>query len=157
MRAFVSMTMTFLIVTSVCCALPCAAVAQASDHVTVIDEQNVRHNLSTQDLAKLKRTSVKVAGTGNESIQYDGVLLADILTHCGVVLGKDLRGARVANYVLLTAQDGYRVVLALAELDPATTGKVVLLADSREGKPLGEKEHSALSSPMRNVRCAGSA
>jgi len=34
------------------------------------------------------------------------------------------------------AADGYRVVFAVAELDPASTDRVVLLADRRDGKPL---------------------
>lgn len=69
-------------------------------------------------------------------------------------LGERLRGARLAEYVLIGAADGYRVVFVLPELDPAFADRVVLLADRRNGQPLstdeapfmvvvpGEKRHS---------------
>jgi hypothetical protein len=56
------------------------------------------------------------------------------------VLGKELRGPRLANYLLVEATDDYRVVLAIAEVDPATTDKLVLLADRKDGVALPEKE-----------------
>jgi hypothetical protein len=51
-----------------------------------------------------------------------------------------LRGKKLATYLVVEAADGYRVVFALPELDPAYTDKVVLLADRRDGQPLSEKE-----------------
>ncbi len=66
--------------------------------------------------------------------------LTDVLEHCGVKLGKEVRGSRVASYVLVEAADKYRVVLAIAEVDAATTDKIVLLADQRDGTPLSERE-----------------
>ena len=44
----------------------------------------------------------------------------------------------MASYVLAEAKDGYRVVFALAELDPAFTDSKVLVAYSANGKPLLE-------------------
>ena len=44
--------------------------------------------------------------------------------------------------IVLEASDGYRVAVALLEIDPATTGKLALVADRRDGKPLDEKEES---------------
>jgi hypothetical protein len=38
------------------------------------------------------------------------------------------------------AADGYRVVIALPELDPAFTDKQILLAFLKDGKPLNDKE-----------------
>jgi hypothetical protein len=46
----------------------------------------------------------------------------------------------MANYLVVEASDGYRAVFALPELDPASTDRVIILADRREGKPLGEHE-----------------
>ena len=74
------------------------------------------------------------------TIEFQGVQLADLLKYCGVKLGKEVRGPRVASYVLVEATDGYRVLLALAEVDPATTDKIVLLTDTRDKAALGERE-----------------
>ncbi|MGA8310117.1 MAG: hypothetical protein WB755_08820 [Terriglobales bacterium] len=41
---------------------------------------------------------------------------------------------------MIQAADGYRVVIALPELDPAFTDKKVLLVFLRNDKPLDEKE-----------------
>jgi hypothetical protein len=38
------------------------------------------------------------------------------------------------------AADGYNVVFALPELDPAFNDKQIVLAFSKDGKPLDEKE-----------------
>jgi len=42
--------------------------------------------------------------------------------------------------LLVEAADGYRVVIALPELDTGFTDKQMVLAFVRDGKPLGEKE-----------------
>ena len=46
----------------------------------------------------------------------------------------------MALYLLVEAADGYRVVFALPELDPAFTERMVLLADHRDGQPLTTTE-----------------
>ncbi len=42
--------------------------------------------------------------------------------------------------LLVEATDGYKVVFALAEVDPAFATREILLADKRDGKPLEAKE-----------------
>ena len=54
--------------------------------------------------------------------------------------GTSVKGKRLASYLLVEAADGYRVVIALPELDPAFTDKQVVLAFLKDGKPLDEKE-----------------
>ena len=51
-----------------------------------------------------------------------------------------MSGKRLAFCLLVEADDGYRVVIALPEIDPAFTNKQILLAFLRDGKPLDEKE-----------------
>jgi hypothetical protein len=68
------------------------------------------------------------------------VSLVDVLQAAGVEFGEKLRGARASDVAVLEAADGYRTVFALVEIDPATTDKVVLVADQKDGQPLGEKE-----------------
>ena len=66
--------------------------------------------------------------------------MVEILAKAGVPTGKDLRGPAMALYVVAEASDGYRAIFALAELDPAFTDRVILLADRRDGKPLSARE-----------------
>ena len=73
----------------------------------------------------------------NASETYTGVLLMDLLAHLGVPHGKDLHGKALAEYVVATGSDGYKVVLALGEIDPEFHPGQVLVADSMDGKPLG--------------------
>ncbi len=42
--------------------------------------------------------------------------------------------------LLIEAADGYKVVFALAELDPEFASREILLADKRDGKPLDAKQ-----------------
>ncbi len=100
---------------------------------TVVDEQGTEHKISAADLAKLPRTKAKVTDRENQQAEYEGVQVSELLQAQGVVLGKELRGPRIASYLLFEADDGYRAVLAIAEVDPATTEKVVLLADRKNG------------------------
>jgi hypothetical protein len=126
--------------TSFFVATPRALADEKPVALTIVDEQGTSHVLSIEDLGKLPRKAVKVPDAAMGSIEYQGVSLPDLLSHCGVALGKELRGPRLASYVLIEATDGYRVVVAIAEVDPATTDKVMLLADHRDGAVLGERE-----------------
>jgi DMSO/TMAO reductase YedYZ molybdopterin-dependent catalytic subunit len=116
----------------------CGAGAPAS--LAFVDEQGREHTISSAEIAKLPRVTAKVIGHDNQPAEYEGVRLSELLQARGVVLGKELRGARVANYLLFEAEDGYRVVLAIAEVDPATTDKLVLLAERKNGAALPDKE-----------------
>jgi hypothetical protein len=62
------------------------------------------------------------------------------LEKAGVGFGESLKGKQLASCLMTQAADGYRVVVALPELDPAFTDKKVLLVFLRNGKPLDEKE-----------------
>jgi hypothetical protein len=75
-------------------------------------------------------------------MQFEGVSLSDLLQSLGVGFGEQLRGKRAATVAVCEATDGYRIVIGLLEIDPATTDKLVLVANRRDGKPLDEKEGS---------------
>jgi hypothetical protein len=122
------------------CDVHSACAAGPPPSLSIVDEQGTEHTVSAADLAKLPRVTTKVTGHDIQPAEYGGVRLSELLQSKGVVLGKELRGPRVANYLLFEAEDGYRVVLALAEVDPATTDKLVLLADQKNGAALPDKE-----------------
>ena len=112
-----------------------------SDVVLVVDGA-VEHNLklSFADLARFPRHSLRATDElGKESL-FEGVLVAEILKSAGVKFGKELRGKRLADYVLAETADAYRVVFALPEFDPSFKQTLVLLADRRDGNPLGESD-----------------
>jgi DMSO/TMAO reductase YedYZ molybdopterin-dependent catalytic subunit len=93
-------------------------------------------SLTSDDLAKLARRSVKARDHNGPEAVYEGVPLGALLERAGVPMGNALRGEALQLYVLVEASDGYRAVFALPELDPACTDRVVLLADRREGVPI---------------------
>jgi hypothetical protein len=70
---------------------------------------------------------------------YSGVLLIDLLKQVGAPVGKDVHGKALAEYVVATGSDGYKAVLALAEVEPDFHPGDVLVADSMGDKPLDAK------------------
>ncbi|MGE3277073.1 MAG: molybdopterin-dependent oxidoreductase [Vicinamibacterales bacterium] len=92
-------------------------------------------SLSAADLAAFPRTTVTVeeAGLG---VSYTGVLVRDLLERAGAPVGEGLRGENLSLVVLAHARDGYRVALAIAELDPDFSGRDVIVADRANGQLL---------------------
>jgi hypothetical protein len=121
--------------------------AQTGAGETVEISGDVAHPLSLtrEAIAKRPHITVTIPEHGN-NVSYEGVLLDDLLKEAGAPSGSSLKGKAMADYVLAEASDGYKVVYALAELDPAFTDKQVILADSSGGKPL-----SATQGPFRLV------
>ena len=96
--------------------------------------------LTRSDLAAMPRERVQIpARDDSASIEtWEGVPLIEILRKAGAPVDERLRGRSAAAYVLVKAQDGYRAVYALAEVDPAfSPERRILVADMVDGKPLG--------------------
>jgi hypothetical protein len=74
----------------------------------------------------------------NATEAYSGVPLATLLAKVNAPLGKELRGEAMTSYVTATGSDGYSVVLSLAEVDPSFHEGQVIVADTRDGQPLGK-------------------
>jgi len=96
--------------------------------------------LTATALARLPHRTVRAKDHDGRESSFEGVTLVEVLKAAGVKFGNDLRGKALATYLLVEAADGYRVVFALPEFDPASTDHVILLADRRDGKPLDGKE-----------------
>jgi DMSO/TMAO reductase YedYZ molybdopterin-dependent catalytic subunit len=92
------------------------------------------------DFAKLPRATVTAKAHDGKDATYEGVAISAILEKAGVAAGKDLKGKAVSHYLVVEASDGYRAVFALPELDPAFTDRTIILADRRDGQPLGPRE-----------------
>jgi DMSO/TMAO reductase YedYZ molybdopterin-dependent catalytic subunit len=97
--------------------------------------------LTIADLKKMQRKTLTVVNPHSKKTQtYDGVLLEELLHRAGVAQGEHLRGPAMATYVIAGAEDGYRVIFSLAELDSGIIESEVIVADTMDGAPLAAKE-----------------
>jgi hypothetical protein len=93
--------------------------------------------LSASDLKAMPHITVTFHNTHtNADETYSGIRIADILAKFKAPVGSDLRGKALTNYIVATGSDGYQVVLALAEVDPAFHPGEVVVADTMNGQPL---------------------
>lgn len=102
------------------------------------DGKSVR--LTAGEVNKLLRVEHRGKEHDGQEHTYAGVPLAALLKQAGAPLGGQLRGKALANYLLVSAADGYKVVFALPELDSAFTKQVIFLADRRDGQPLSAEQ-----------------
>lgn len=111
------------------------ALAQAGSSVELRGLAGQRVILTSTTLATLPRREVSANAHGVAG-RFAGVSLADVVRLVGAPAGDSLRGPALAAYLLVEASDGYRVTFALAEFSPSFTDRVILLADTKDGKPL---------------------
>jgi DMSO/TMAO reductase YedYZ molybdopterin-dependent catalytic subunit len=121
---------------------PASAFAQASQAAAlrVVGEVPTHLELSLADIAAFQRRTIRVTDDHGVQVEYGGVPVAEILEKAGAPLGKELKGPNMALGVIARAADGYTVLFALTEFDPAFSDRVILLADRRDGKPLDSRE-----------------
>ncbi|MGB8010897.1 MAG: molybdopterin-dependent oxidoreductase [Terriglobales bacterium] len=132
-----------LFVSAVLFAIALQAVPAWPQQLTVQAESGKQVVLTRADIEALPR--VKVAtGAAGVSATFEGVPLKAVLEKAGVEFGENMKGSmkgkRMASCLLVEAADGYRVVIALPEIDPGFTDKQVILAFLKDGKRLDDKE-----------------
>jgi len=113
-------------------ALALASVLAQSQQLTVQTETGKQTVLSRADLDGMPHVKV----TTSQNLTFEGVALREVLEKGGVAFGESLRGKRLSSCLLVEASDGYSVVIALPEVDPAFTDKQIVLAFLENGKPL---------------------
>jgi len=100
-----------------------------------------------------RKTPTVVNPHDKKTEKYEGVALEEILHKRGTIActesefcklagmsqGEALRDPAMTTYVLAEAADGYRVVFSLAELDSGIIDSEVIVADTMDGAPLGDK------------------
>jgi len=126
------------------CVLPYALAQTKSGPATTKDSLRVAASpyhaevsYILSDLQSMPRTAITYHNIhSNADEVYSGVRLADIFGPLGVPLGKDLRGEALAVCVVATGSDGYKVALAIGEIDPAFHPGDVIVADTLNGQPL---------------------
>jgi hypothetical protein len=115
------------------------SVVAQSQRLTIQNEDGKSTILLRADLEALPHVKVQ-ASAHDVSATFEGVTLKSVLEKARVSFGETLRGKRLAYCLLAEAADGYRVVIALPEMEPAFTDKQIILAFLKDGKPLDEKE-----------------
>ena len=91
--------------------------------------------LTVADLKAMPRTPAAVREE-TRTLNYEGVLVSDILSRAGVPTGGQMRSPTLTMYVVATAKDGYQVVLSLGELDNPLSNANIIVADTVDGQPL---------------------
>jgi len=95
--------------------------------------------LSPADFRALPHTTVTVHNGHTDAAEtYSGVSLASLLGKVNAPLGKELHREAMTSYLIATGSDGYSVALSLAEVDPSFHEGQVIVADTRDGQPLGK-------------------
>lgn len=92
--------------------------------------------IKMSDLELLPHQTFKAADHDGKEATWTGVPLYQVLQHVGFSFGDSLRGPALAQYVAVTATDGYKAVFALPELDPRSTDDPVLLCETMNDAPL---------------------
>lgn len=112
--------------------------AAKAQEIEVQNESATPVKVSAAEIAAMPHQQVSVEDHGKTE-KFEGVSLRLVLEREGVTFGDSLRGKRLASCLLVEGADGYRVVIALPELDPGFTDRVILLADKVDGHPLDSK------------------
>lgn len=88
-------------------------------------------------LAALPHTTVKVYNEHAKATQiYSGVALIDLLVRVGVP--DKPHGQELRLYLVAEGADGYQVVYSVGEMTPDVHDGTVIVADSQDGKPIGD-------------------
>jgi hypothetical protein len=128
--------------------------ANSSLKVTVNGQTN---SLTSADLNALPQKTVTFHNVHTKADEtYTGVPLTDLLAKYGAPTGDKLRGKGLSDYIVATGSDGYKAVLSLAETDPAFHPGDVIVADTIDGKPIGDKEGPfklVVTEDKRPARC----
>ena len=95
--------------------------------------------LDTAALTSLPREPVTATAHG-KTLHCDGIPLLALLRASAAMPVEPLRGAQLTRYVQVDARDGYRVLFALAELDPTLGNRKIFLTDRCDGKPLPDDD-----------------
>ncbi|PRY85504.1 molybdopterin-dependent oxidoreductase [Mongoliibacter ruber] len=110
-------------------------------HNTVLSFSGDFQQPFTIDMDGLKAMPVQsVLGKDKDEQTYEfqGVWLRDLIQKAGIEFGTGLKGKNQSQYILTEASDGYKSVFSLPEIDPEFSGKQILVAYARAGEPLGE-------------------
>jgi hypothetical protein len=105
----------------------------------VVRADGTSTTLTAAQIAGAPHVTVDVKDHDSQA-KFEGVPLSGVLGLAGVQSGGAMRGPQLSQALLVEASDGYKVVFALAEIDPDFATREIILADKRDGKPLDAKQ-----------------
>lgn len=107
----------------------------------LVRSANGEVTLSPSDLQKVARHEQRVDVEGTtDPLTVSGVFLWDLLQLARVPSPNASGRQRAVMYIKLTGADGQRAVLALVEVDPGFSKRIVIVADRSNGQPLDDAE-----------------
>jgi DMSO/TMAO reductase YedYZ molybdopterin-dependent catalytic subunit len=124
------------------------AASQASPAASPLSEEPIEFrglfaqpgSLTLADLQALPTETIEtpfISDAGDEvQHAYTGVRLWNVLQLAGLTLDTEQPEDSLHKYIVLTAKDGYVVVIALAEIDPSFGARPYLLAWMEDGEML---------------------
>jgi hypothetical protein len=121
----------------------------ASEPLVVVVFAGAPIAVGLEALARLPMQQLTVSFAtehGTRSASFEGPLLWNVLQQAGAI-APEKHGDQVSETVVIVARDGYRAVVALAELAPEFEGKSVILAEKMDGQLLGA-EHLRVVVPL---------
>ncbi|HUC55719.1 MAG TPA: molybdopterin-dependent oxidoreductase [Candidatus Cybelea sp.] len=140
-RAFVILLSTLAVGPLSLVPEPRAQTAASSAELRISGAVTTPLVLTASDLKKMPRKTLSVVNPHEKKTEvYEGVLLEELLRKAGVPQGEKMRGPAMTTYVVAEAEDGYRVVFSLAELDLGIVDSEVIVADTMDGAPLAAKQ-----------------
>lgn len=107
--------------------------------ITVTGVSGTMATLTTEDLAKLPRQTVKTTNHATP-VTFEGVLLNDVLAKVALPTGEAYNSQAASYYLKVEANDGYKAIFSWAEIDPSFTDRKVYLVTIRDGKLLPDKD-----------------
>ncbi len=119
-----------------------ASAQSAPEHaaITVIAASGAPRAYTMADLAKLPADSARLSIHEKGPYLWSGTSLRTLLSSAGLDLSRGLHGPALAQYVVLEAADGYRVVFAIAEIDSTFGHRPPIVVWRQDGALLTEKD-----------------
>lgn len=117
---------------------PAVQAAPTDDLLVSVPGKEPTH-FARADLAALATREIDVEDEKGQPAHYRGVSIAAVLGAAGWPL-PPLRGKLLLATLRVSAADGYAVVFALPELDPAFTAAEALVCFERDGGALSDQE-----------------
>jgi hypothetical protein len=115
------------------------ATAPVAQDSLLLKSDDTSVSFSSADFRALPHVTLTVRnGHTSANENYSGVPLPVLLARINAPMGSELRGKAMTSYVVATGSDGYSVVLSLAEVDPEFRDSQAIVAEARDGQPLGK-------------------
>ena len=98
------------------------------------------HVFDSAQLAAMPQVQASLKSKDGTTHIYRGPTLSGLLQAVGAPAGEALRGPEMADVVMVSAKDGYRVAFGLADTDPSIRNGTIVMAFAEDGQPLDDKD-----------------